>query len=445
MSDGRTVLLVSYAYPPNGSPGALRSSKLAKYLPEFGWNPVVLTPRTGFARVQGLDEGELAHVRVVRTGELGGRLRNRMSTAVVPAAAPPAIGRATLSGRLKAAALRGVLALMIPDRNLPWLVPALRAGARAVRETRPTAIFSTSPCITGHLIAMILAGRFGLPWIAEFRDAWTTSELYSRPAWRAWIERRIERRIMKRAARVVTVSADDVERFHRAYPEWAHKVNLVRNGYDEVDFAGLPRDVPERFTLVHAGSFYGGGRNPDPLFRAMAALRRDGVLTPERFELRLIGLPEAAVRTAAEERGVADLVRFTGHVPYRHALAEMTRASAVLLVTHAELSSLPVKFYDYLGARRPMLVLTQPQFELAGMVNELGVGTQLGVDDVAGVEAWLRGRLTEHAAGRPEPDLAGGAAAAFTRRAVARRVAELLDEVAPAAAAPLGAGARPPC
>jgi hypothetical protein len=238
---------------------------------------------------------------------------------------------------------------------------------------------------------------------------------------------------MKRAARVVTVSADDVERFRRAYPEWIHKVSLVRNGYDEVDFAGLPRGVSERFTLVHAGSFYGGGRNPDPLFRAMAALRRDGVLTPERFELRLIGLPEAAVRTAAEERGVADLVRFTGHVPYREALAEMTRASALLLVTHAELSSLPVKFYDYLGARRPMLVLTQPQFELAGMVNELGVGTQVGVDDAAGVEAWLRARLAEHAAGRPEQDLDGVAAAAFTRRAVARRVAELLDEVMPAA------------
>src|SRR6266852_2672605 len=40
----RNVLLVTYSFPPVERSGARRPAALAKYLPRFGWRPVVLTP-----------------------------------------------------------------------------------------------------------------------------------------------------------------------------------------------------------------------------------------------------------------------------------------------------------------------------------------------------------------------------------------------------------------
>ena len=43
----RRVLMISYYFPPLGGIGSVRAVKFAHYLPEFGWDPAVITPRNG--------------------------------------------------------------------------------------------------------------------------------------------------------------------------------------------------------------------------------------------------------------------------------------------------------------------------------------------------------------------------------------------------------------
>ncbi|HCA81767.1 MAG TPA: glycosyl transferase, partial [Bacteroidetes bacterium] len=43
----KKVLIVSYYFPPSGGPGVQRVLKFVKYLPEFGWQPHVLTVQDG--------------------------------------------------------------------------------------------------------------------------------------------------------------------------------------------------------------------------------------------------------------------------------------------------------------------------------------------------------------------------------------------------------------
>jgi glycosyltransferase involved in cell wall biosynthesis len=429
----RTVLLVSYAYPPHGSPGALRAVKFARYLPASGWRTVVVAPREGYAAISGLqDEAEGAGARVVRTGDVGWLLR-RLSPASGPGAET---GGAARPASRRAALIKAMQHLAVPDRNMGWYPFAVSAAADAVRAERPSVIVSSSPAVTNHVVAMRTAARFGLPWVADFRDPWTLSTGYGAPGWRRSVDARIERGIMRRAARIVVTTEHDVELFARAYP-WARaKLRLVRNGYDPADFAGLgaPPAAGGPFVLTHAGSFYGGGRDPDALFAAMAALRAQGVLTPQNFRLRLVGNPEAAVRARVAAHGVGDLVEETGAVPYRQALAQLAASSAVLLLTHVDWSSIPVKFYDYLGVRRPILALTNPAFELAELVRRCGAGTVIHVQDVDGIQAWLAECL---ATGAPPPAIGDGARE-LTRQAAAREMAAVLDE-----AAALGAAAAP--
>jgi glycosyltransferase involved in cell wall biosynthesis len=420
--------MVAYSYPPNGSPGALRAVKFARYLPELGWRPVVVTPRGGYAAISGLsDEGQAAGARVVRTGDLGWALRRLapVSTPSPSGAAPPQ-ARARGGGR-RAALLRAAQVNVVPDRNIGWYPFGVSAAAATAREERPAVVFSSSPAITNHLVALRTAARFGLPFVADFRDPWTLSAAYDMPRWRRPVDAAIERRIVRGAARIAVTTEHDVELFARAYPWAREKLRLVRNGFDPADFAGLPGPPAgdARFVLTHAGSFYGGGRDPDALFAAMASLRAQGVLTPANFLLRLVGHPEAAVRARVAEHGVADLVEETGAVAYPDSLAALAASSAVLLLTHLHLSSIPVKFYDYLGVRRPMLALTNPEFEVAALVRQSGAGTVIHLQDAEAIRAWLAERV---GAGHP-PSLTG-AAGGLTRQAAAQSLAAVLDEAA---------------
>lgn len=427
--------MVAYSYPPNGSPGALRAVKFARYLPELGWRPVVVTPRGGYAAISGLaDEGAPAGARVVRTGDLGWALRRLapVSTPSVSGAAPPQ-ARSRDGGR-RVALLRAAQLNVVPDRNVGWYPFGVAAAAAATREERPAVVLSSSPAITNHLVALRTAARFGLPFVADFRDPWTLSAAYDVPRWRRPVDALIERRIVRHATRIVVTTEHDVDLFARAYPWAREKLRLVRNGFDPADFAGLagPPAADAPFVLTHAGSFYGGGRDPDALFAAMAALRAQGVLTPANFRLRLVGNPEAAVRALMASHGVQDLVEETGAVAYPQSLAALAASSAVLLLTHLHVSSIPVKFYDYVGVRRPILALTNPEFEVASLVRRSGAGTVIHLGDVDGIRAWL----AQHVAGGPNPQVAGDGARDLTRQASARALAAVLDEAAaPGAAA----------
>jgi glycosyltransferase involved in cell wall biosynthesis len=434
----RTVLMVSYAYPPHGSPGALRTVKFARYLPESGWMPVVVAPRSGYSSsISGLtDEAEAAGARVVRTSDLGWVLRHlapgatpstAVSAARTPSAAPAA--RPGAGTRARAALVRTLHRHVVPDRNIGWYPFAAAAAAQAARTERPAVVFSTSPSATNHLVGMRAAARLGVGWVADFRDPWTLSPAYDPPTWRRGVDRRIERGIVERATRIVVTTAHDVELFAAAYPFAREKLRVVRNGFDPADFAALP-GPPARgpFTLTHAGSFYGGGRDPDALLAAMASLRSAGVLTPANFRLQLVGNPDAAVRARVQAHGVGELVEETGAVPYAQALERLASASVVLMLTHLDVSSVPVKFYDYLGVRRPILALTNPEFEVAGMVRESG-GTVLHAQDVEGIRAWL----AERVAGGAPPAPAVNGTHERTRQMAARDLAAVLDEAAQAA------------
>ncbi|MEP2026729.1 MAG: glycosyl transferase, partial [Reichenbachiella sp.] len=40
----KKVLIITYYWPPSGGGGVQRWLKFAKYLPQFGWEPIVFTP-----------------------------------------------------------------------------------------------------------------------------------------------------------------------------------------------------------------------------------------------------------------------------------------------------------------------------------------------------------------------------------------------------------------
>jgi hypothetical protein len=259
--------------------------------------------------------------------------------------------------------------------------------------------------------------------VPDFRDSWTASTLDYvpvRPSLLAELERRLEARLLRDAAAVVTVDARMVAHaFERIAPEDRPPCHVIPNGYDEDDFAAtLPASLPP-FSIVHTGQLR---RSPGAIWEALAAAI--DTLGPAAPELHFwqIGFvdPRATADLSSPPRGVT--VHHVPPVPQQEAIGYMLGAD-MLLVEEFD-SVMPSKTLQYLRAARPLLALT----ERGGVIVDVleGVPDTHLAPRARAVEAgpWVarmaaRGRIAQ----RQPP----ASVTAFSRREIARRFAAVLD------------------
>ena len=420
----RTVLMVSYSYAPMGSPGALRVSKFAKYLPENGWNPVVVTTRAGYCKADGLHgDVDLPGVTVVRSYDFGGVKRSLAA----PSHSNAKGAKQTLTRAFKA--------LMIPDRDISWYPFGVSTALRAAREHRVDAVYSTSPNVTNHLVAGRVARRYGLPWIVDIRDLWTIDHYYARTGLRKRIEQRMERRILREAAKIVIVSEGMRDQLIAAFPHLAEKTSVIRNGFDPDDCPSQPPSIPALpFRLTYAGMFYGGRRNIEGLLSALQTLKQRGVVNADNFRFDVVGLPEPYVTDNVAKYGVGDLVHMVGYLPAKETLSYLAGSHATLVITYSDEASrgnMPTKVYEYLGLGRPILALTPEDYELAAFVRSYNTGSVIHPADSQRIAAWIESEVGRATVDGARPSFDAALTRQFSRAEGAAQLASILDDTVP--------------
>lgn len=421
----RRALLIAYDFPPIASAAAQRSRQLARHLPAYGWQPIVIAPRAGVSwahddpadtvladlevrRTRSLEPTRV--LRVARRGHDAGRETTRPSRA---------------GGRLREWTL-------VPDSRAGWIPFALASALRSVEEAE--VIVTTSPPVSAHIVGYAVARATGRPWVVDFQDPWSLPEYQPWAGrFRPWMDTRLERAVLQQADRVVATTAWLAE--YLARRGGGERVHVVSNGFDPEEFLPPPPRADGTFTLVHAGSFY-GPRSPEPLLSAVAAaLAADPSIRPV-LRLRLFGSEDAenAVRLDAAVRrlGLADVVERPGQTPRREALAAMKSAAVLVLVTDpgdGGRGLVPLKLYEYLGAGRPVLALTAPGGEAGRLVRATG-GAAVDPPDTEGAAVALlrlyeRWRAGPHGSAVPAISLGE-----YQWDRLARGLAEILSEAA---------------
>jgi glycosyltransferase involved in cell wall biosynthesis len=408
MRDRRRVLVLAYFFPPLGGAGVQRTLKFVEYLAPLGWDSTVVSTRS---RVYGARDPSLLDevppgTRVIRT-----------------AAFPLARYLGILLYKLRLMRLRAWV--IWPDGGVGWAPFALLTALRAARRERPDVLFSTSAPYGAHLVAMLVARLSGTPWVADFRDEWSTNPgLEAQPKALNKLAARAERAIATRAARV-TVAADYF-RLAGLPAGDPRRVEIV-NGADEADLAAAGQGSPpaDRFVLAHVGTIY-GEQDPSPVLEALAALVARGEIDGERVAVRLVG----AIwdETFAPPAGIE--VEAVGYIGHREAVAEMTRATALLLYVSSSSLAPSGKLFEYLAAGRPVLCVTRPDNLASRLVREWGAGVAATPDDGPGIEQallelwrrWQSDALPDQAAVRDRTfEL-------YSRRSAAERLAGVLTE-----------------
>ncbi|HPF91315.1 MAG TPA: glycosyltransferase [Flavobacteriales bacterium] len=372
----KRVLIITYYWPPNGGAGVYRWLKMSKYLPEYGWQPVVYTPKDPEVVA---DDPELlkqvrAEVEVVKRPitepfSLYKRFTGRAQHEKVQTAFLSEQGR---GGWKEDLALWVRSNFFIPDARVWWVKPSVRYLKAYLRDHPVDAIISTGPPHSMHLIAMALKKSTGLPWIADFRDPWTGIDFYGQLSLTKWADRRhhrLEREVLTTADRVVTVSwswAKDLEVLG------AKEVEVITNGFDRDDVPKEPVPVDERFSLVHVGSM-SATRDLPGLWKALAAIAADDPVFRERFVLRFVGPVDHNVVESATAAGLGAHIERLGRLSHAEAMRQMQRARVLLLPINDTPNSagiLPGKLYEYLSVGRPILAVGPRDGDVARVLGE---------------------------------------------------------------------------
>jgi len=284
----------------------------------------------------------------------------------------------------------------MPDGAAGWIPPAIRAGRALLADWIPDVIIASGPPFSSFIIANSIASPHGIPWIADYRDLWTSSTYYPKAEWRRHVDGRLERRLLRTSRCAVSVSEPlcrDLE------DEFGIKAVCIPNGYDPVELPLLENRQPlssARLNVLYVGnSFYEGRRSPEWLLGAAVELG----LRPSDFRLHFLGAdPTNVAAVSPSLQKAADLVRFHPPVSRQDCMQWQARADALLLLmwNHpGEAGNVTGKLYEYVAARRPILVLGYGTSVAAELVRTRGLGI------VASSEKEVRRVLEESLAEKP--------------------------------------------
>lgn len=425
------VLMIAAAFPPTGGPGIQRTTKFARYLPRFGWLPTVWTIKTIDSLPQ--DPTLLAEIPPEVTvyahpkGDQRSRLHQRLQAVSRGRGFVSKIARA-IDWRWEAKRVQGAC----PDQFVSWATASVKPLCDLIQREKIDVIYSTYSPGSNHLLALTLKRRTGLPWVADFRDLWTEDHHYleSLPT-RRRSHRQLEQEVLEAADIVIGVTGRQTAILANHVPSRRPKFVTITNGFDPHDFrltATASSPASATFVMAHVGRM-DQWRVSDCWLAGLKRFTDQLEADREAVVLRVVG--HAHPTTLARLRTTEIQHVFTGYVSHEQAVHEMQSADALLLIVsegpNAE-SSIPAKLFEYLAARRPILVVGPAGGECEKIVRACRAGLTVGWDEKAIAEAL--GRL--YRAWREGRSLAGcdpERLAPFDRVTLTGRLAAVMDRL----------------
>lgn len=407
----KKVLIITYFWPPAGGPGVQRILKFVKYLPKFGWEPIILTVQNGEypAIDYSLEKNIPNTCKVYKTNSfepfslykkfLGIKNNQHIPTAVLTEEKVSFKKRIANWIRLN---------LFIPDAKIGWKYFAVKEGLNIIAREKPDIIFSSSPPPTVHLIAKKIAKKSNLKWIADFRDPWTEIHYYEdqpRLSLIKKIDKSLESKVLHTADKITCISKLDME------DDFGKKTNPLKcvnipNGFDEDDFGkfNINKTNKSVFTMLHLGAV-NNERNPKALFEAIKRLKNNGLINSTMFTLKFVGRIESIIKETVTSFDIDDLITFVDYLPHQKALKYMEECSIlILLITNSKKNNriLPGKTFEYLRAQKFILTFGPSDGETARILMNAKAGEVVEYSDTQKiiniitkqVELWKSGTST---------------------------------------------------
>ncbi len=386
-------MVIAYYWPPAGGPGVQRWLKFVKYLPEFGYEPIVYVPENADYPI--VDKSMLddipENLRILKqpisepyrwASFLSTKKTKRISSGIIPK-------------EEKQSALDKLLLwirgnFFIPDARKSWVRPSVSFLSKIIQQENIQSIITTGPPHSLHLIGLQLKQQFpNIQWTTDFRDPWTSIGYHKKLKLTKASQQKhkaLEHQVLISCDKIVVTSGTTKNEF-RALTQ--KPIKVITNGFEPlVAKAGT---LDEKFTISHIGSLL-TDRNPTVLWDVLQDLVHEHKALGEHLNIRLIGVVGEAVLQSLEKYGLADFVTNLGYVGHDEVLQYQHRSQVLLLTEiNAEETKgiIPGKLFEYLNAQRPILAIGPMGWEAGQMVEATESGVYFRSNDKNGLKKVL--------------------------------------------------------
>lgn len=390
----KKVLIISYYWPPSGGVGVHRCLKFAKYLREFGWEPVVYAPEN--AHYPYIDKSNYKHVpeditvlrgRITEPFSLFKKLSGRKKDDT----ANPVYVRDRKRSRIDEFAIWVRGNLFIPDARALWIRPSIRRLKKHLKAHPVDAILTDGPPHTNTVIGCRISQLTGIPWLADFQDPWTQVDYYDMLKIGKRADRKhktLEQECLQTAKKITIASptwANDLEDIG------AENVEPVFWGYDPDDFPQKRPAPDDTFSIVHAGQL-GFDRKPDALIRLLGDLKKENPQFGELLRIKLAGTVDYSIKERIDAHGLSENLEAYGNIPRPDAIDLTLKAQILFLPLNIAKNAkgrIPGKLFENMYAGRPVLCLGPVDSDVAGILRKTKAGESFQYDNYEGIKDFI--------------------------------------------------------
>lgn len=391
----KKVLIITYNWPPAGGITVLRCLKIAKYLRDFGWEPVIYTakdadyPYYDYSNDKDIPKNIEIIKQPIREPfgifkKLSGRKKNESVNNIIHVR-----DKKSILDNI-GVWIRGNF--FIPDARCLWIKPSVKYLNNYLKQNPVDAIFTDGPPHTNTVIGCKVSKLTNIPWLADFQDPWTQVDYYKLFK----IKKKADSKHKQLEQDTFSVS----KKITIASPTWkvdlesigAKNVDVIYYGYDEDDFIDLKESSDNKFTICHSG-LLGYDRCPDNLFKVINELNQEISGFSDNVEVKLLGQVDFTVLDLADKYGIAKNINQLGRVPRLDSLKHIVNSWLLLLPLNKADNAqgrMPGKFYEYIRAKRPILNIGPKNSDVANIVDDYGLGLNCDYNETKSLKEYIK-------------------------------------------------------
>ena len=407
-----SVLMISPYFPPRKRVGAYRAFRFAIHLKKLGWEPHVVSLDAGNLALTNLQQQLLEGIEV---NHLKSIIDNTSSST---SSLSTQKRESTSEKHTNSDVTMDSWYVKAFDRLFPvdtWLLLFLQKRKRVLdlaRDVDPDVIWSTADPWSSNLLGRYIAQKMNKPWVADFRDPWTLCDVRGtdRPGVTRWLDRKVEKKILESADRVVFTARETTKLYQAQYSEFADKMTTIYNSYDYTFSGQQAIEITEpqphavspdpRLTLIFFGKFRELS-SASIIIEVLGSLKKRMPELEQHLVIKSMGALSERDRAHAESLGVLECFEKSPPVAYEQATERLNREDLLFLSTRRERDEIiPAKLWDYIAANRPILSMTNNS-EIAEILEEIQKGKQVRPDDVGEAVELLHESIIAKQRGEP--------------------------------------------
>lgn len=423
------VLIISYFFPPCNRTASQRAGGWAKYLKEYGYQPIVVTrdwsheirspqdilKQSGDKEVHEINE----HFEVYRLPYNPG-LRDRINTSFAGTPLQVLSKPITFINEF----LGQFTKLTIPHRNL------LSKAEELIKAEGITKVVISANPFDQFLFGYILRKQTGIKWIADYRDDWTTTELFNDGSFKSRLKFKLssanEKKWVSTAAKITSVSpkyTEKISSFVRVPGE------TILNGFDLPDDLPVKTPIKGHFTITYNGSLY-PTQPIDPVLEVIRELIEEN--TALDIQLKFPGLaydPDQKERVLNLFKGFEDHIMITERIPRSEVLQIQMESDLFLMVSHENIKGVPSsKLYEYISLKKPVLLYPNDEDIIEETLSQTGLGIICA--DKSDIKSELKNLIDKKYNEAPLiTDIDDERINSYSRRRQTKKLAEILDSL----------------